>query len=128
MDGQGNLYILQTRPLKVFETKPVREKEREKIEPVRHPILLDTGLLGAPGVGSGPVYVVHRDEDLVGFPTGAVLVARVPSSTWLFEPGRGIITDLGSAASHMAALARDFHVPTILDAQGPPRCRPPVWE
>ena len=119
VDGQGKLYILQTRPLKVFETKPAREKEREKIDPVRHPILLDTGVLGAPGVGSGPVYVVHRDEDLAGFPAGAVLVARVPSPKYVtvMNRARGIITDLGSAASHMAALARDFHVPTILNTQ-----------
>ena len=119
VDGQGKLFILQTRPLKVFEAKPAREKEREKIDPVRHPILLDTGVLGAPGVGSGPVYVVHRDEDLAGFPTGAVLVARVPSPKYVtvMNRARGIITDLGSAASHMAALARDFHVPTVLNTQ-----------
>ena len=119
VDAQGKLYILQTRPLKVFETKPVREKEREKIDPVRHPILLDTGALGAPGVGTGPVYVVQRDEDLVGFPEGAILVARVPSPKYVtvMNRARGIITDLGGAASHMAALARDFRVPTILNTQ-----------
>jgi pyruvate,water dikinase len=30
---------------------------------------------------------------------------------------RGIVTDLGSAASHMAAVAREFRVPTILNTQ-----------
>ncbi len=54
-----------------------------------------------------------------GFPDGAILVARVPSPKYVtvMNRTRGIITDLGSAASHMAALARDFHVPTILNTQ-----------
>lgn len=130
VDGQGKLFILQTRPLKVFEAKADRGADREKIDPVQHPILLDTGVLGAPGVGTGPVYLVNRDEDLAGFPSGAILVARVPSPKYVtvMNRARGIITDLGSAASHMAALARDFHVPTILNTQQATRVLTPGLE
>ncbi len=51
VDGQGKLYILQTRPLKVFEAKPARENERGKnrSDPTSHFI----GHRGPGGSGGG---------------------------------------------------------------------------
>ncbi len=118
VDEQDRVYLLQTRPLKVFAPK-ICPAGDEAACPVPNPVLLNTGLQGAHGVGSGPVFRVDRDEDLPHFPAGGVLVARAPSPRFVtvMNRARGIVTDLGSAASHMAAVAREFRVPTILNAQ-----------
>lgn len=118
VDEQGLIYLLQTRPLKVFAPKICPDGDGTTC-PVPNPILLDTGLQGAHGVGSGPVFRVDRDEDLPHFPAGGVLVARAPSPRFVtvMNRARGIVTDLGGAASHMAAVAREFRVPTILNTR-----------
>ncbi|MEW6185315.1 MAG: PEP/pyruvate-binding domain-containing protein [Thermodesulfobacteriota bacterium] len=116
LDEEDQIIFLQTRPLKIFSRKgnpPVLSAE----ELSQYPVLLDTGVTGAQGVGSGPVFIVGQERDLIDFPSGAVLVAKTPSPKWVtvMSKAKGIVTDLGSSASHMAALAREFRVPTILN-------------
>ena len=69
------------------------------------------------GVGAGPVFLVRRDEDLKNFPAGSVLVARHTSTKYVtvMPQTAAIITDAGSPTGHMALLAREFQVPTILN-------------
>ena len=118
LDEDDQIVFLQTRPLKVFARKGVPSAS-ELPELSQYPVLLETGVMGAQGVGFGPVYIVSQERDLIDFPNGAVLVARTPSPklVTVMSKAKGIITDLGSSASHMAALAREFRVPTILNTQ-----------
>ncbi|MBI5582231.1 MAG: hypothetical protein HY892_00255 [Deltaproteobacteria bacterium] len=118
IDHQDRVVLLQTRPLKVFAPK-ICPEDPTASGPVGNPVLLGTGIMGAHGVGSGPVFRVDRDEDLPDFPAGGILVAHAPSPRFVtvMNRARGIVTDLGSAASHMAAVAREFRVATILNAQ-----------
>ncbi|MBI5605327.1 MAG: phosphoenolpyruvate synthase [Deltaproteobacteria bacterium] len=118
LDEEDRIYFLQTRPLKVFSQKKIPSPQ-EIPELSQFPVLLETGVMGAQGVGSGPVFLANQERDLVNFPAGGILVARTPSPKWVtvMSKARGIITDLGSSASHMAALAREFRVPTILNTQ-----------
>ncbi len=118
VDEENQIVFLQTRSLKIFTRKGV-PPVLDPTEVSRYPVLLETGVMGAQGVGFGPVFTVQQDRDLIEFPPGAVLVARTPSPklVTVMSKARGIITDLGSSASHMAALAREFRVPTILNTQ-----------
>ena len=52
------------------------------------------------------------------FPTGAVLVSRYspPVLARVIPRASAVITDVGSPISHMATVAREFRVPTIVDA------------
>ncbi|MBI4766242.1 MAG: hypothetical protein HY787_16855 [Deltaproteobacteria bacterium] len=116
LDDMDQIIFLQTRPLKIFTRKGIPSAS-ELPELSQYPVLLETGVMGAQGVGFGPVYIVSQERDLVDFPNGAVLVARTPSPklVTVMSKAKGIITDLGSSASHLAALAREFRVPTILN-------------
>jgi pyruvate,water dikinase len=63
------------------------------------------------------VVLVRRDEDLINFPVGGVLVARhtSPKFVTVMHLASAIVTDGGSPTGHMALLAREFQVPTIIN-------------
>jgi pyruvate,water dikinase len=72
------------------------------------------------GVGVGPAVHVDTDADLMSFPEGGVLVAKRSSPQFMLAmpKTRAIVAEVGSVTGHMASLAREFQVPTILDAKG----------
>lgn len=127
LDRQDRLLVLQSRPLKV------QAKLGEGVEspPVPgFPVLLSGGAVACPGVGFGPVHLVEKDEDLLHFPEGAVLVARhsSPKFVVVMAKTQAIVTDSGSVAGHMAAVAREFGVPSLLDTKTATRDLPPGAE
>jgi len=118
LDDQGRLIILQTRPLRVGFPKdgaPVPGVPRL----AGYSILIEGGSIAFPGVGIGPAFHVHTEEDLDNFPDGAVLVSAHSSPQFMvvMQKARAIVTDAGSITGHMASLVREFGVPTILDTK-----------
>jgi len=86
----------------------------------RHKILFSKkGSIVQSGIAIGKVFMVYRDEDLEGFPPGAILVAKYTSPRFakVIRKVSGIITDVGSATGHMATIAREFRVPTIVNTE-----------
>jgi len=114
LDPQGRLLVLQTRPLHL---QPPPQGGLEAVPPVSgYPLLVEGGAVAYPGVGCGPAFQVLSDEDLLNFPEGAVLVAphSSPKFVLVMPKAQAIITDSGSISGHMASLAREFAVPTLL--------------
>jgi len=117
LDGDGRLLILQTRPLRL-EAPP--QGTRLSIPRVgSYEVLVESGAVAFPGVGCGPACHVEDDADLLSFPEGGVLVAKhsSPKFVLVMPKAQAIVTDSGSVAGHMAAVAREFGVPTLLDAK-----------
>lgn len=119
LDPGGNLLLLQTRPLKL-ECVDDADQTVCEIDTSRYAILIDNAAIASPGVGSGPAYQVHTDEDLAAFPEGAVLIAKhsSPKFVVVMQKAQAIVADSGSVTGHMASLSREFGVPTLLDARG----------
>lgn len=116
LDRSGQLLILQSRPLHIWSP----EKGPKSIPLIpQYPLLVEDGAIAFPGIGIGPSFQVHSEEDLINFPEGAILVARhsSPQFVMVMQKARAILTDLGSVTGHMASLAREFAVPCILDTQ-----------
>ncbi len=113
LDDAGQLWLLQSRTLQIATRKVAEPKPRVFRD---YPVLLDQGLVACRGVGAGPVVLVKTDQDLKNFPPGAVLVARSTSPKYVTVMDRtaAIVTDAGSPTGHMALLAREFKIPTIL--------------
>ena len=114
LDQEDRLWLLQSRPL----TLPARRVAAVITKTLKkYPVLLDQGSVACRGVGAGPVVLVRQDEDLRNFPPGGVLVARhtSPKYVTVMPQAAAIITDAGSPTGHMALLAREFQVPTILN-------------
>ena len=117
LDQDGRILVLQSRPL-VFQAPT--GQDLQSIPPVTgYPILLEGGAAAFPGVGCGPAFPVHRDEDLLAFPDGAVLVAKhsSPKFVMVMPKAQAIVTDSGSISGHMASLSREFSLPTLLDTK-----------
>jgi pyruvate,water dikinase len=78
-----------------------------------------TGLPGSPGEAEGPVFLVHGMEDFMGFPKGAVLVARTTNPTWtpLFYSAAAVVTESGGPLSHGAVTAREMQIPAVMSVR-----------
>jgi len=115
MDRNGRLYVLQTRPLMIV-ARGLTKHVPALIS--GYNILIEKGIIACKGVGFGKAFIVKTEEDLKNFPKGAVLVAKHASTKFVAVMNRAsaIVTDIGGATIHMATLAREFQVPTIVDA------------
>jgi pyruvate,water dikinase len=116
MDPEGRLFLLQSRPLRV---QPAETGMKSISMIADYPLIVEEGAVAYPGIGCGPAFQVHSDEDLMNFPEGAILVAKhsSPKFVLVMKKARAILTDVGSVSGHMASLAREFAVPTILDTK-----------
>jgi pyruvate,water dikinase len=114
LDRQGRLLVLQSRPLRL--QAPTGEGLSDIPAAVGYPVLVEGGAAAFPGVGCGPAFLVHGDEDLLDFPEGAVLVAKhsSPKFVMVMPKAQAIVTDSGSISGHMASLSREFSIPTLL--------------
>ncbi|MDD2902752.1 MAG: PEP/pyruvate-binding domain-containing protein [Syntrophales bacterium] len=119
LDQTGQVWILQSRALafsQISDFPPVEVADLRE----RYSLLLqDQGVVAHAGVGAGPVWVVESDADLEQFPEGAVLVTRY-TAPWLARvvpKAAAIIAERGSPAGHLATIAREFRVPTLVGVE-----------
>lgn len=116
IDKDNIPYILQSRPLMIL-TEDIKTPFPSDIEGYR--ILIDKGIIACKGIGFGKAYLVRKEEDLQDFPEGAVLIAKHTSTKFVavMNKASAIVTDIGAATVHMATVAREFQVPTIVDTE-----------
>jgi pyruvate,water dikinase len=114
-DESGQLFILQSRPLKLeaLGTKPQKAIPEE----IKNTVLISAGEPACPGVGIGAVYKIEHASDLDTIPEDAVLVAKTADSQYVTVMDRikAVITDTGSCASHFSSVAREFNVPALVN-------------
>ena len=114
LDGDGGLWVLQSRPLQLMAA-PASPALPRRVQGRR--ILIERGIVACKGVAAGPVSIVRTDEEAAAFPDGAVLVARTMATglATALPRAAALVTDVGSAAGHLASLAREYRVPALLD-------------
>jgi len=117
IDEHDTLFILQTRAL---ASRTPDSGAAEMPPEIDAPILLEGGHTACPGTAGGEVCLVRGDDDLETFPAGGILVAphSAPGFSMAMNRAAAIITDRGSPIGHMAILAREFGVPTIVGLEG----------
>ena len=83
---------------------------------ITHPVLLQGGQTACDGAASGFAYIIESDHMLHHIPEGVVVVARQTSPRYVPLMGRirAFITDVGSVTGHMASVAREFRIPTLV--------------
>lgn len=103
------LFLLQTRPLEVAVPQTSSTPHPE-CAPIVH-----GGAVASPGVAHGIVHVVKKDVDLLLVPPRAIMVCVEASPKWaaVLPRCQGIITEQGSAAGHLANVAREFGIPAL---------------
>lgn len=113
LDDDGRFLILQTRPL--MRAQSLTQAECCEFVPGHSPLLVG-GQAASPGTAAGVAYVVQSSHALHSIPKGAILVAKQTSPAYVAAMGKvaGIITDTGSVTGHMASVAREFGIPTLV--------------
>ena len=113
-DQEGNLLVLQARPLGMAA---VDEKD-DAADVSGLKLLLEAGQTASPGRVSGRA--LHAGTDLSPEEAeDAILISRTaaPDLAPFMGLVRGLITDLGGAASHLASVAREYNVPALMDTR-----------
>src|SRR5450759_3185568 len=105
------MFVLQSRPLELAQ---YTAQDRPPVDGAT--LLLSVGEVVCPGIGTGVAVHMDEDGDFDAFPEGGVLVVKRPSPRFVRLMGKAvaIVADSGSTTGHMASLAREFRVPTLL--------------
>jgi pyruvate,water dikinase len=117
LDKRNQFIILQTRPLNL-QTQMAKLVCNLSESVQEYPVIFrGKGHIAQRGIGAGQVVIVKDDEDMEDFPAGAILVGKYtsPRLAKVVPRASGILTDVGSPTGHMATIAREFRVPTIVD-------------
>ncbi|MBI4849600.1 MAG: pyruvate, phosphate dikinase [Nitrospirae bacterium] len=116
LDGNGNLFILQSRPLSMQQPAAWSGKQ---IDSGKYPVIFSKGKTASSGTAVGKAFIMGHDKDLSSTGDGLILVAGTASPEYakLIGKVKGIITDIGSPASHLSSVAREFGIPMIVDAR-----------
>ncbi len=115
IDRNGELFILQSRPLRI----PGNDAQAPAAAiPDAKALARNVGTAVQKGAASGTVFILKNDHDLPSVPRNAILVARRDSSHFVrvMTDVSAIITETGTPTSHMAALCREFRIPTVVNA------------
>lgn len=118
-DTRGNLFILQSRALRISSSGREKADLAERLSD--YPVLMEgQGMTAQLGIASGPVYIAEPGKNLDDVPNGAILVSQSDSSRFVrvMHRASAIITEIGSAVSHMATLCREFQVPCLVNVTG----------
>lgn len=117
------LFPLRLMQKEVSADELAREQEQAQV-------LCEGGQLVQSGVAAGSIVHVADDMDPADFPAGAVAVARVasPQLTPILQRAAAILTEYGSAAGHLATVARELRLPAIFAIPDILRLLPPGTE
>jgi len=116
IDADGRLTLMQARPLAVEPRRPLRGEALGEAVARYRVLMRGQGEVACRGVGSGRVRVVGPDGQAEGFEAGDVVVARYasPRLSALAASASAVVTDVGAVTGHMATVAREYRVPTIV--------------
>jgi pyruvate,water dikinase len=83
-------------------------------------VLVEGGEIACAGIGFGPACHVRTESDLANFPDGGVLLSAHASAhlVMAMPKARAILADAGSITGHIASLAREYMIPTLLNLSG----------
>ncbi len=119
IDRNGEVVLLQCRPLMLRQPPPREARERGIAVPPER-VILSGGRTAAPGAAAGEVFIVRSEQEASRFPDGAVLVTHEALPRWAALLGRAaaVISEHGAIAGHLASVAREFGVPALFGVRG----------
>jgi pyruvate,water dikinase len=111
--------LLQCRPL-LMQTPPHRSPDRKRtpVDELDARLLYQGGVCACAGAGCGPVQKVESESDLSGVPHNSVALLKRASPRAISILGRvsAVVLEEGSVAGHFQTVAREFNIPTLVQA------------
>jgi pyruvate,water dikinase len=114
-EEEGELYILQTRPVTALAVAEVEGGEAEETAPV-----LVSGSPASPGAAMGPVRIVLSSSEIDRVKQGDVVVAEMTTPDFVpaMKRAAAIVTDRGGRTAHAAIVSRELGIPCVVGAAG----------
>jgi pyruvate,water dikinase len=117
IDPNGQIYILQARPLKTCEEKHISQNINQIIEEAdkTHTPIIEIGDNASPGIAAGKAFIIRNLRDLKNVDKGSIIVAskNLPEFAGIIHKVKGFITNFGSTTGHLSIIAREFGVPVL---------------
>jgi pyruvate, water dikinase len=115
-DQEDRLYMLQARPLRIFE----KTERRHPAPAVDATIIAEDTQPISPGVGCGKVLKAKDIHDLTGLEQGNVLVLKHSSPRFIgaFHKVAAVLVEKGNWTDHMASVIREFGLPCLVRVDG----------
>jgi len=117
--GNQTIHILQCRPLVQAKKESTHQEAQEPVYD-RTNLLAEGGTTVCSGAVYGPVHWIETGADVPDFPEGAILATSQSLPRWapLLSKAKGIVTEEGSFAGHLANVAREFNIPALFGLPG----------
>jgi pyruvate,water dikinase len=119
LTADGGVQVLQARALQITAPAPERIEELRAARARYRVLMQGSGDVACRGVGIGRVSVVGADETAKGFCPGDVLVSRSasPKLSPLVARASAVVCELGAVTGHLATVARELRVPTLVNVR-----------
>jgi pyruvate, water dikinase len=114
----GNVYIVQTRPVTTVKTLGQDKKNQVSGDMInsKNMTLLLKGDPASPGIAWGPVKIIYSVSEIDKVLKGDVLVTRQTNPDFVpaMKKAVAIITERGGRTSHAAIVSRELGIPAIV--------------
>lgn len=112
--------LLQARPFHAASDSPIGGRPVCSFEDVENEVLVADAEAAASGIAAGRTVRIAQIEDLAQLPEGAVAVTRTIPPDFAAAVNRlnAVVAEAGSFAGHFASVAREFGIPTLVNAEG----------
>jgi rifampicin phosphotransferase len=107
-------------PLVIGRLPPMTKSLWERLPGLVGAVPSDTALVSgtpaSPGRAAGAVRVIRGPHEFGELRYGEILVAPLTAPAWtpLFTRAAGVVTDVGSLASHASIIAREYGIPAVV--------------
>ena len=114
LDAKGRLFVLQSRPLGLDGPPAIPSGGLSPLDKLT--VLHSGGRTACSGMVTGRIHHAGRKlSETIGADSILVIPKAAPEFAPLVGRVRGVVAAKGSAASHLASVAREFGVPMIVD-------------
>lgn len=112
--------LLQTRPFHAASDHAIGGRPVCSFEEVENEVLVADGETAAGGIAAGKTIRIGQLEDITRMPEGSVVVTRNIPPDFAVAVNRlnAVVAEAGSFAGHFASVAREFGIPTLVNAEG----------
>ncbi len=126
IDKKRNIFLVQTRPVttlkemsKVAESSAEAKEERKAESEIKEKKTLLSGAGASPGIGWGPVAIVHSKSEIGQVKQGDILVTSMTTPDFVpaMKKVSAIVTDKGGLTSHAAIVSRELGVPCVVGTE-----------
>jgi pyruvate,water dikinase len=113
IDGKGNKFLLQSRPLKKDILDNIKKPETD-IYPDKI-IISGHGETASKGIAAGNVFLLKETLQFSEIPQDCILITKTarPEYVSILKRIKGLITEQGGTTGHLASVAREYGLPML---------------